>query len=204
MQEVHLRNALGMKVTVLNYGCTITYVCVPDKNGRFADVTLGLSKASNYFDPHPYLGSTVGRFANRISGASFTIDGESFNLTANDGKHHLHGGERGFDKKWWKIQHADDSKVIMTCFSPNGEEGYPGNLHAQATFRIHDDFSYSVEYSAETDKTTPVSLTSHVYFNLTGDPGGIINSHELLLDADYYFIEAMQRLEHHLLSQNQQ
>lgn len=176
-----------MEVEVLNYGAIIRALRVPDHAGNVDDVVLGFDCLSAYLRPHPYIGTVIGRYANRIGGARFVLDGRTYELTANDGLDHLHGGLKGFDKVLWEaapFTNGNEAGVRFTYVSPDGEEGYPGTLRATVTYTLAESNALVIDYEATTDKPTVVNLTQHTYFNLAGR-GDILN-HELQIFADFY------------------
>jgi aldose 1-epimerase len=186
-----LKNGRGIEMQVMSYGAIITSLKVPDRNGRVADVVLGFDSPQQYLDPPPppYFGALVGRYGNRIAKGQFTIDGNPYKLVTNNGPNHLHGGTRGFDKVLWTAaptETADASSVMFTRTSPDGEEGYPGNLEVRVTYTLTNTNELSFDYHATTDKSTPVNLTQHSYFNLAGQDAGDILGHQLLINADRY------------------
>ena len=154
---------------------------VPDRYGRRANVVLGFETPEEYAANPRYLGAIVGRYANRIAKAQFTLDGTTYRLAANNGANHLHGGVTGFDKRVWRAA-CGAATLELRYLSPHGEEGYPGNLDVRVTYTLTDENEFIVEYFATTDKPTPVNLTQHSYFNLAGE--GDIKDHELEIDAD--------------------
>ena len=173
------------KITTL--GAILTELYVPDRAGQTTNVVLGFDNLAAYLKGHPAFGSTIGRFANRIARGRFSLDGVEYVLATNNGRNHLHGGPEGFHKKVWQAQRVDNasgSKVIFSYFSKDGEEGYPGNLVVSATYSLTDQNELRIDYLAMTDKATPVNLTNHSYFNLSGS-GDILN-HELKLETDCY------------------
>ncbi len=185
-----LVNDSGMTVTISDFGGTIVSILAPDRNGKMTDVVLGYHTLADYEAADGYLGALVGRYANRIAGASFEVDGVLYDkLYVNDGENHLHGGVRGFSKVVW---HAEPkvfdgvATLALTYHSPDGEEGYPGNMDVKVTYRLTDDNILGIDYEAVTDKACPVNLTNHVYFNLAGNASGSILGHELWLDAESY------------------
>ncbi len=178
-----LINANGMSVTVLDYGATIQSVIVPDKNGNPVDVVLGYDTVADYEANDGYLGATVGRVANRIGDAAFTLNGTTYRLAKNDGENHLHGGLRGFDKRLWDMR-AEHDRIVCSRLSPDGEEGYPGNLAVTVTFTLTDNGALSITYDADTDADTPVNLTNHSYFNLDGSAD--VLAHRLQVFADRF------------------
>jgi len=172
------RNAHGLEVRATSSGGRIVSLLAPDREGRLANVVLG-------FDSFAYAGAIVGRFANRIAHARFTLDGASYRLAANDGRHHLHGGVKGFDKVVWRaapFRVPGSAGVALSYSSPDGEEGYPGTLEARVTYTLTDRNELIVDYLATSDKATPVNLTQHSYFNLSGV--GDVLGHLLHIDAD--------------------
>jgi len=183
-----LRNTHGMQADVLDFGATLHALHVPDREGNLADVVLGCDLAC-YETDSPYFGSTVGRYANRIAGGRFTLDGEEYTLAVNNPPNHLHGGEVGFDKVLWQAETYRDrgeSGIRFTHVSPDMEEGYPGTLACTVYYILTDDNELKIEYFAETDAPTVVNLTHHSYFNLRGHDAGDMLDHELYLNADRY------------------
>jgi aldose 1-epimerase len=178
-----LTNAQGMEVRITNYGGIVTHILVPDRDGRLANVTLGFDTAAEYFGRSPYFGALIGRCGNRIAQGRFTLDGVEHQLVVNDGANHLHGGAQGFDKVVWHADVEGDA-LVLRYRSPDGEQGYPGNLDVQATYTLDDDGALSVDLCAMTDRATPVNLTHHAYFHLAGS--GTINDHEMWIDAPHY------------------
>jgi aldose 1-epimerase len=178
-----LTNAGGMEVRITNYGGIVTHILAPDRDGRLANVTLGFDTAAEYFGRSPYFGALIGRCGNRIAQGRFTLDGVEHQLSVNDGANHLHGGEQGFDKVVWDAS-IEGEALVLRYRSPDGEQGYPGNLDVQATYTLGDDGALTVAFRATTDRATPVNLTHHAYFNLAGS--GTINDHEMWIDAPHY------------------
>jgi len=184
-----LKNANGMTVKIINYGATITSIMVPDKDGKFADVALGYDSLSGYENGNMFIGATIGRYANRIGKAKFTLDGKTYEVSANEGKNMLHGGKIGYNKVLWNAGPMETSKgpaVKMTYVSKDGEEGFPGTLTATVTFALTKDNAIRIDYTAKTDKTTVVNLTNHSYFNLSGDPTKSILNEEVMIKADKF------------------
>ncbi len=182
-----LFNDHGMVLKVMDYGATITELRVPDRDGNFANVVLGSDTFEAYANRHPAAASVIGRFANRIANARFTLDGTEYRLTANSGPHHIHGGRRNFSTVVWKgemVPGANGCAVRFRYRSPDGEEGFPGNLDVSVTYTLTDDNGLHLDYEARTDKPTVVNLTNHAYFNLAG-AGDVLN-HELWLAAEQY------------------
>lgn len=176
----------GQTVEILDYGATIRSVIVPDKNGNPVDVVLGYDTLEEYVSDACYLGTTVGRFANRIKGASFQLNGKTYDLCANDGENHSHGGAVGFNSYVWDSRQEGDA-VVFSRVSADGEEGYPGNLTIQVSFCWKGN-SLQIEYDAQTDQDTIVNFTNHSYFNLNGAGNGTINRHVMQINADSYTI----------------
>lgn len=162
-----MENKTGASVTVLDYGATVQSLCVPDRTGRLVDVVLGYDTIGEYEENDGFLGATVGRVCNRIGGASFSLSGKTYSLAKTIGAHHLHGGVRGFDKYIWLAEPVAES-LRFSRLSPDGEEGYPGNLTVTVTFRLTEDNCLVVTYDGDTDRDTIVNLTNHSYFNLNG------------------------------------
>lgn len=171
-----------VEAQVTNYGGIITSLKVPDSKGEKGDIVHGFETFDGYLKRHPHFGCIVGRYANRIGGARFKLDGKEYQLAKNSGENSLHGGLRGFDKVLWEAE-AKSGSLRLTYLSRDGEEGYPGNLKAIVTYALKRD-KLSIDYEAITDKPTILNLTNHTYFNLSC--GGDIQGHELTLDADYY------------------
>ena len=190
-QEVTLYTMVGkagLVATVCDYGATLVSLLAPDKNGVFCDVVGGYDRLEYYENATGYQGATVGRFANRIGGASFKLDGREYPLAKNNNGNHLHGGLKGFDKKVWaaEVCGGDEPSVTFSCVSFDMEEGYPGTLSVEVTYTVTAENALSIHYRATTDKKTIVNLTNHSYFNLGGFSGGTICDHLLTIDADRY------------------
>ena len=183
-----LTNNKGTQVTITNYGATITSFVTADKTGAKNSIVLGFNKLDGYLAKPPYFGATIGRYGNRIGKATFKLDGTTYNLKANNGKNHLHGGDKGFDKVVWDVAPFADSATSITLnyLSKDGEEGYPGNLKVGVTFTLTNENELSINYTAETDKPTVLNLTNHSYFNLTGSVANTILDHIMMIDADKY------------------
>src|SRR5688572_20338532 len=181
------RNGVVMKVTT--YGAIITELHVPDRAGNSADVVLGFENLAGYLAGSPYFGATVGRVGNRIRDAKFELDGNKYELAANDGKNHLHGGIKGWDKVVWDAQtiETENGPIIdFTYVSKDGEEGYPGKVTAHVSYQLAHGNELRIEMSATTDRTTLVNMLHHSYWNLGGHASGSITEHELMLNADEY------------------
>jgi len=186
--EYTLTNANGMQVSIINYGGAITKIITPDREGNMGDVVTGFEKLDGYLQTgNPYFGSLIGRFGNRIANAKFTLDGKEYNLAANDNGNSLHGGNKGYDKVYWNIEkQKGDSSLKLTYTSKDGEEGYPGNLNITVIYTLTSDNALKIDYTATTDKATPVNLTSHAYFNLSAGKDSTILNHLLWINADLY------------------
>jgi aldose 1-epimerase len=184
-----LVNASGIRARLASYGATLTSLTVPSSEGP-VEITLGFDTLDDYLARSPYFGCTVGRFANRIANGRFKLNGKSYALACNEkGVHHLHGGTAGFDKRLWEAEPLDRPEgpgVRFRYASPDGEEGYPGNLTARVDIVLGHDNSLTFDYEAETDKACPVNLTNHTYWNLAGAGSGPILDHELKLYATQY------------------
>lgn len=183
-----LENDRGLTIRAINYGANLISVQTPDIRGDIGEITLGFDMLKRYEGEHPYFGATVGRFANRISRASFKLDGRTYPLFANSGENHLHGGKDGFNRKLWDatIDYSDShGEIYFSRVSPDGEEGYPGDLKVSVVFRLDNSNKLTFMYAAETDKATPVNLTNHTYWNLSG-PGGLVHDHVLQLFSDKF------------------
>ena len=185
-----LKNAQGMEVAVTNYGCAILSIMVPDKNGKYANVILGHDSIDHVVNsPEPFLNTTIGRYGNRIAKGKFTLYGEEHNLTINNGPNSLHGGPTGFHARVWDAVQPDPTTVVFNYTSADGEEGFPGNLEVEMTYRLEDETNALViEYRATTDKATVVNLTNHGFFNLAGiaNPTPTVLNHTITINADHY------------------
>src|SRR6202158_226295 len=182
-----LTNGHGIRITLTNYGGTITSLSTPDRSGRFDDIVLGYDNLAGYLHDSPYFGAIVGRYGNRIARGSFTLDGKTYRLAVNNGPNSLHGGLRGFDKVIWSahpFQNQEGTGVALDYTSPDMEEGFPGTLSAHVTYTLTEDDRLIVDYQATTDKATPVNLTQHTYWNLAGSATRDILGHELTINAD--------------------
>lgn len=191
IEEFTLKNSHGMQARIINYGATLRELDVPDRRGKIENVILGFDNLSDYQEivHRPYFGATVGRFANRIAGAKFSLDGKEYVLAPNNGHNSLHGGIRGFDMRCWQAQPLTDSKdpaVKFTYVSKDMEEGFPGTVTVTVTYTLSDDNALRLDYTATTDKATPINLTNHAYFNLDGAGKGSILHHLLQINADDY------------------
>jgi aldose 1-epimerase len=179
----------GVTAKVMTYGGIVTELLVPDREGKPGDVVLGFDSLDGYLAGHPYFGAVVGRVANRIAKGKFALAGKVYALAVNNGPNSLHGGIKGFDKVVWKAESTmgpDGPSLRLTYLSPDGEEGYPGNLDVTVTYTVTRDQALRIDYKATADKATPLNLTNHSYFNLAGPASGTILDHELMLAADEY------------------
>jgi len=187
VKQFTLHNAKGMVAKIISYGATITELQAADRNGALTNVVLGAATLEEYLKG-VNAASVIGRVANRIAKARFTLDGLEYHLAANNGPNHLHGGRVGYAKVVWEAKalppRNGEGSIQLTYQSKDGEEGYPGNLHVQVTYTLTDDNELRIEYEAKTDRATPVNLTNHAYFNLAGQ--GDVLDHELWLAADRY------------------
>jgi aldose 1-epimerase len=184
-----LTNGHGLEVVAMSYGGIIAALRVPDRRGKRANVVLGFDSVAGYRPNPSYCGAVVGRYANRIAGGRFTLDGTTYQLATNHGEHHLHGGVRGFDQAEWQgtgFENEAGVGVELAHTSPAGDEGYPGTLRARVTYTLTDRDELVVDYCATTDRATPVNLTQHSYFNLSGEPSREVFDHLLTIDADRY------------------
>jgi aldose 1-epimerase len=182
-----LRNSGGLTVRLITYGATVTELWTPDRQGAAADVVLGFDRLSQYETQSPYFGCTVGRVAFRIARGEFVLDGRSYQLTLNDGLHHLHGGLKGFSHVVWQAEPLPSRvapAVRFTYRSPDGDQGYPGTLDVAVVYTLSEDDELRIDYTATTDRPTPVNLTHHSYFNLAGAGSGDVLGHALQIDAD--------------------
>jgi aldose 1-epimerase len=195
VEQYTLTNPNGMKVKIITYGAVITSVEAPDRNGKIENIVLSRDSLAGYTEQKdgqattPYFGATVGRYANRIAKGKFKLDGKVYKLATNNGANALHGGIKGFDKVMWKaetVQHDGEVGVAFSYVSPDGDEGYPGELKAVVTYSLTDKNELKMQYKATTDKATVVNLTNHSYWNLAGAGSGDVLNHEVTLNADRF------------------
>jgi aldose 1-epimerase len=182
-----LVNAHGIRTRILTYGGIIQTLETPDRAGKLDDIVLGFDDMQGYVKSSPYFGAIVGRYGNRIARGRFTLEGRTYSLAINNAPNHLHGGLKGFDKVVWdaqSFQNDSSTGVVLTHTSPDGDEGYPGNLRMRVTYTFTDRDELAIDYEATTDKATPVNLTNHTYWNLAGDGKRDILGHMLTLEAD--------------------
>jgi len=184
-----LRNAHGVEARIMNYGGILVSLKVPDRNGKFDDVVLGLNDLDSYLKGHPYFGALIGRYGNRIAKGRFTLNGVEYKLAVNNGENHLHGGIKGFDKVVWtgrEMKTTAGPAVVLTYLSKDGEEGYPGNLRVRVVYTLTKNDELKIDYSATTDKDTVINLTHHSYFNLAGEGNGDILSHVVTINGNRF------------------
>ncbi len=189
VERFTLKNTNGMVVQVITYGGIITSIQTPDKNGEMGEIVLGYDNIADYETKNPYFGALIGRYGNRIADGKFSLEGQEYTLAQNDGKNHLHGGLKGFDKVIWNANAEiinNEAILTLTYLSKDMEEGYPGNLESKVIYTLTNNNEIKVDYFAETDKTTIVNLTQHSYFNLSGNLESTILDHELKINADAY------------------
>lgn len=191
VQSVTLEGENGVSVVLITLGASIQAFNVPDRNGRTADITIGYDNVADYFDAPNYWGQTIGRYANRIAKGRFEIDGRPYQITLNNDGNTLHGGTVGFDKRNWKLVSVSDAGgkavAVMSLHSPDGDQGYPGNMDVTVTYTLDDTGSLTIEFSAESDAPTVVNLTNHALFNLGGD-GWVYGTYDqkLTIPASHY------------------
>lgn len=186
VQRITLGRAQGPRLRVITYGARLTELWVPDSAGEAADIVLGHDDLAGYVASRSYLGATCGRYANRIAGAQFTLDGRTVTLDANEGSGHLHGGRGGFDRKIWEIAEATDRAVTLTAVSPDGEMGYPGRLALTTRYALDDADRLWITMEATTDAPTVVNMVNHSYFNMAGHGSGSVMGQHLTLGATQY------------------
>ncbi|MEU8981129.1 aldose epimerase family protein [Streptomyces sp. NPDC058251] len=179
----------GTRLKVLSYGGIVQSLEIPDRHGRYKNVSLGFDTIEDYVAKSPYFGALIGRYGNRIAKGQFTLDGKSHQLSVNDGVNSLHGGAKGFDKHVWDVEgftSGSDVGLVLHYTSVDGEMGYPGTLKAKVTYTLTRHGDWRIDYEATTDKATVVNLTSHVYWNLAGEGSGSVYDHELRIAASRY------------------
>ena len=186
--EYTLTNKAGMQVSIINYGGIVTKLITPDKSGAMGDVVTGFENLDGFLQKgNPYFGALIGRYGNRIAKAKFTLNGKEYTLAANNDGNTLHGGNKVYDKVVWTAEKMPgDSSLKLTYASKDGEEGYPGSLNVEVIYTLTNDNALELEYTATTDKVTPVNLTSHCYFNLSAGKDSTILGHELMIKANAY------------------
>ncbi len=186
MKKYKISNDKGVSAEIISYGAIVVSLTAPNRNGQLEDVILGFDDLASYEKDNTFQGSIVGRYGNRIAGGKFSLDGKVYQLNLNDGPNHLHGGPKGFFKVIWDIEQLDSQSVRLTYVSPDGEEGYPGEVKISVVYTITDDDALRIDYYGTTDRPTILNPTSHCYFNLSGSPKNTILDHELMLNADFF------------------
>jgi aldose 1-epimerase len=182
-----LKNGNGMTAAITNYGGRITSLLVPDRTGQMTDVVVGHGSVQDFVNSgEAYFGATIGRVGNRIANGKFTLDGKEYTMAKNNGPNTLHGGKKGFQAVVWDANQPNDTTLVLHYLSPDGEEGFPGNLDVTVTYSLTSDNGFKCDYKATTDKKTVVNLTNHAFFNLNGEGSGTINNHVLQIYADRY------------------
>lgn len=184
VEEFTLRNGL-LSCRILTYGGAVRSLGVPDRTGRPVDVVLGFDTLEDYLAQDKYIGALVGRYANRIGNSRFSLDGREYQLAANDGANHLHGGLVGFDRQVWTVEEAGENTVTLSLVSPDGQEGYPGTLRTEVTYALQSN-GLEIAYEARSDRTTLCNLTNHSYFNLAGHDSGTVAGQYIQLLASRY------------------
>jgi len=184
--ELHTLRAGALSCNVLTYGGTLQSLRVPDRDGKPVDVLLGFDSLEPYLTHDKFLGALVGRYANRIGAARFTLNGKAYPLAANDnGVNHLHGGLDGFNRRVWTVESASENRLLLSLFSPDGDQGYPGNLTVQVTYTLTAE-GLTIDYRAESGRDTVCNLTNHAYFNLSGHDSGPVLDQTIQIPADRY------------------
>lgn len=189
VEEYTLSSGAGVTVSILTWGGIIRTIKTPDKTGAIADIALGYDSLRPYEERHPYFGTITGRFANRIAKGRFTLDGVEYTLAINNEPNHLHGGINGFDRKNWRAETSSSPESVsltLTAVSPDGDEGYPGEVRASVRYTLSRDNNLRVDYSARSSKATPINLTNHTYFNLAGHDAGHIGKQMISINAESY------------------
>jgi len=188
-KKVELYYIKSDKITVAftNYGARIVGLWVPDKNGNMTDVVVGLNSTKAYQNStEVYFGATIGRVGNRIAKGTFTLNNKEYHIPLNNDKNSLHGGKKGFQGIVWNVEQPNDKTLVFTYTSPDGEEGFPGNLNVKVTYSVDDNQNLKMDYEATTDQNTPVNLTNHAFFNLNGEGSGTVLNHKVMINADAY------------------
>ena len=186
MKKYKISNDKGVSAEIISYGAIVVSLTAPNRNGQMEDIILGFDDLASYEKDNTFQGAIVGRYGNRIAGGKFSLDGKVYQLNLNDGPNHLHGGPKGFFKVIWDIEQLDSQSVRLTYVSPDGEEGYPGEVKISVVYTITDDDALRIDYYGTTDRPTILNPTSHCYFNLSGSPKNTILDHELMLNADFF------------------
>lgn len=181
-----LKNSRGMEACITNYGGRLVSLMVPDRNGKMQDVVLGHNSIADYVNIDGNFGALIGRYGNRIAQGRFTLNDSTYQLPQNNYGHCLHGGPKGFHHSVWDAEQPNDSTLVLTLFSPDGEAGFPGNVNVKVTYSLSADNALAICYEAETDKPTILNLTNHSYFNLSGNPSKDILDESVFINADGY------------------
>lgn len=184
-----LKNRSGAELCVTSYGAIVPAIMMPDRDGHFASVVLGHDNIDAVIgSPEPFLGSTIGRYGNRIAKGRFTLDGKQYNLNINNGPNSLHGGPEGFHRAVWDAEAVDAQTLVLRHVSPDGDEGFPGKVEVEMTYRLTDDNEFVIEYAAKADRTTIINLTNHAFFNLAGigDPTPSVEDDVVTINADHF------------------
>ena len=186
-KTITLRNKHQFEARFIPEGARLISFTMPDKNGKPTGIVVGFDSAAQYAaSTEPYFGATIGRYGNRIKGGRFSINGQDYQLTINNGPNALHGGKNGFQSRLWKAEQPNEHTVVFTYVSPDGEEGFPGTLNTKVTYTLTDNNELKMDYEATTDKPTVVNLTNHAFWNLNGEGSGTIDSHLVQIHADAY------------------
>ncbi|SDN34972.1 aldose 1-epimerase [Methylobacterium phyllostachyos] len=182
----HVLSRGALRVAIIDFGAAVTAIEVPDRAGRPANVVLGLATLEGYETVSPSFGAIVGRYANRIAGGRFSLDGHDYQLPVNEGPNTLHGGPLNFGKRLWRTDQSDATRLVLSRRSPDGEEGFPGNLDVRVTYSLRAEGVLRIDYAAVTDRPTILNLTNHSYFNLAGEGAGSVLGHVVQLEADTF------------------
>jgi aldose 1-epimerase len=186
-QVYTISNRQGLEMQVTNLGAKVMKLLVPGQDGEPVDIVLGFDTPEEFAkSSQSYFGATIGRYGNRIADAQFELDGEIYTLEANNGPNSLHGGPNGFHNVIWEVEEVTESQIVFSYLSPDGEEGFPGNLNVKMTYTLTEDNEFKISYTAETDKATVINLTHHSFFNLSGAGNGDVMDHVMLLNADQF------------------
>ena len=181
-----IENKNGMTVDIIELGATVVTINVPDRNGNLDDVIIGFENPEDFKNNSVYFGTIAGRYANRIDKGKFSLNGKKYQLTVNSGSNHLHGGLKGINQKTWHVENITSNSIKLSCTSPDGEEGYPGNVKISVTYSVTEDNGLKIDYEGVTDVPTILNLTNHCYFNLAGQNNNSILDHEVFIDADKF------------------
>ena len=182
----HLLSRGALSVAIIEFGAAVTAIAVPDRDGRVANVVLGLATLAGYETVSPSFGAIVGRYANRIANGRFSLDGHSYQLPVNEGPNTLHGGPKNFGTQLWRAESSEATRLVLTRRSPDGEEGFPGNLDVRVTYSLPADGVLRIDFAAVTDRPTILNLTNHSYFNLAGEGAGSVLGHRVQVEADAF------------------